>query len=228
LVGRDEGWAGIRKILSSSFNSRLPVLWLLVSAFLLLVLGALAWTCYSLASPRPVENVHFVPLEALVLFLIMFFIGGGLDEEIGWRGYALDRILRKYNALVSSLVLAAVWILWHLPVFFLTETNQSLIPFWLWALPVIPLTIMENWIYINTRSIFAVAVFHTVGNLTHEIFKVLPTRANPSLLGFVFLTVLYYATALLILSVFGIQKFVLMTKPSSARPAENSTMCGLS
>lgn len=110
----------------------------------------------------------------------------------------------KYSALVASLVLGVFWIVWHLPVFFLAGTNQSLIPFWLFTLSVIPLGIMMTWVYNNTnQSIFAAAFFHAIGNLAHEIFRIMPTESSPSITGFVILTVLYYLTAIIITLVFG-------------------------
>ncbi len=34
---------------------------------------------------------------------------GPLSEEIGWRGYALERLQTKWNALVSGLIVGLVW-----------------------------------------------------------------------------------------------------------------------
>ena len=41
-----------------------------------------------------------------------------LWEEIGWRGFAQPRIQRLYGPAVGSLILGALWGLWHLPFFF--------------------------------------------------------------------------------------------------------------
>ena len=42
-----------------------------------------------------------------------------LPEEIGWRGYLLDRLQERWNALTASLVLGLVCWTWHLPLFVL-------------------------------------------------------------------------------------------------------------
>jgi len=108
--------------------------------------------------------------------------------------------------LTASLLLSAIWILWHLPLFFYGGTNQSLIPFWLFVLPVIPLSVMLTWVYNNTRTIFAAAMFHTVGNIAHDLFKVIPTEEQPTLIGFVILTVIYFIVAVVIVLLYKPQK----------------------
>ena len=39
----------------------------------------------------------------------------GLGEEIGWRGFVLPRLQRTMSATRASLVIAALWAAWHLP-----------------------------------------------------------------------------------------------------------------
>ena len=56
-------------------------------------------------------------------FLPLLIIGP-LSEEIGWRGYALERLQTRWNALTSSLIVGLVWALWHLPLFMMVGTSQ--------------------------------------------------------------------------------------------------------
>ena len=49
----------------------------------------------------------------MVALLLVF--SGPIGEEIGWRGFALPRLLEKYSALSASLILGSVWAIWHLP-----------------------------------------------------------------------------------------------------------------
>ncbi|MCF7793531.1 MAG: CPBP family intramembrane metalloprotease [Candidatus Cloacimonetes bacterium] len=55
--------------------------------------------------------------EMIFLFITsLFFDGGGLMEEIGWRGFALPRLQKKWSPLKASIILGTIWSLWHIPV----------------------------------------------------------------------------------------------------------------
>lgn len=114
----------------------------------------------------------------IVPFLLRVFIYGPVPEELGWRGYALDRLQARWNALVSSLILGAIWALWHVPLFFIKDTlfyNQGIWSpwFWLFVVEVIPTAVIYTWIFNNTRrSTLAAILFHFVSNVTAELGNV--------------------------------------------------------
>jgi len=61
-----------------------------------------------------------------VLFFFLPSLSYGIFEEIGWRGFLLPSLQRKYNALLATIVLTVVWALWHTPLFFYRYTMFSL------------------------------------------------------------------------------------------------------
>jgi len=107
-----------------------------------------------------------------------------LEEEFGWRGYALDRLQAHYSALLSSVFLGIVWGLWHLPLFFMSGQDiYHSVPIPAFILGTIFLSILFTWIYNNTgRSILAVLIFQHDGE---SISFYLPRNGNISW-GFIF------------------------------------------
>ncbi len=58
------------------------------------------------------------------LLATLLLDAGPLGEEIGWRGYALPRMLHGRGPLLPAVVLGVVWGLWHLPAFVIAGTHQ--------------------------------------------------------------------------------------------------------
>src|SRR5262249_53139070 len=75
---------------------------------------------------------------------------GPLGEELGWRGYALPRLLERWNALASAIILGLVWTIWHVPAFFISGVmGQSLDGFGWWALDTLALSVVITWLFVR-------------------------------------------------------------------------------
>jgi membrane protease YdiL (CAAX protease family) len=62
---------------------------------------------------------HLANITALITLFLP-----ALMEELGWRGYALDRLQPRWSALGSSLILGILWAFWHTPLFFFKDSIQ--------------------------------------------------------------------------------------------------------
>jgi len=70
-------------------------------------------------APGPLQSVvdaawagpAWVTVGVFGLFALM---GGGLSEELGWRGYALSWIQTYYTTLTAGIVIALYWFVWHI------------------------------------------------------------------------------------------------------------------
>ena len=95
----------------------------------------------------------------IFVFLVIFgMFSGPLSEETGWRGFALPRLESKYSALVSSLILGILWTFWHLPLYFIPGSSQSGIPFPIYMILVVSITIIMTWAYNNTNGSLIITV----------------------------------------------------------------------
>jgi membrane protease YdiL (CAAX protease family) len=144
------------------------------------------------AVSNPLSIIASILFASLIPFL----------EELGWRGYVLDHLQAKWNALTSSLILGVVWSLWHLPMFFIPGSYQAglgigTVAFWMFFLAIVPLSIIFTWIYNNTnRSTLATILFHAMVNFTGELIA-LSERADN------FYNLLWFVAAIVIAVIWG-------------------------
>jgi membrane protease YdiL (CAAX protease family) len=90
----------------------MPIIFFLIP-FLFLGIFKNEWLDFlqlGLNSKLPFTNPLFI------WFLWCFFYGVG--EESGWRGFLFPEITKQYKASISTLYVALIWALWHLPIFF--------------------------------------------------------------------------------------------------------------
>jgi membrane protease YdiL (CAAX protease family) len=106
-------------------------------------------------------------------FIAVFFGGGPLGEEPGWRGFALPRLQKRFGPLWGTLLLSVLWTCWHLPDFLTSAQGAApgnVIPnfltnFPLFFLLVTAIGVILTWIYNRTEeSIFLVILAHASVN----------------------------------------------------------------
>jgi len=158
---------------------RIPVKWYLVIFLFVPILNGFAAVLDVLTGGSGATwgeaVLNFVTNPASIILSILFASLFPFIEELGWRGYVLDRLQEKHSALVSSLILGTVWSLWHLPTFFIQDSYQAslgigTLAFWLFLLGIVPLAFAFTWIYNNTgRSTLAVILFHSMVNFTGQL-----------------------------------------------------------
>ncbi len=166
---------------------RIPVGWavVLITFFPLLavLIGAVAFVLTD--APFVIEAQQFRELlgdpTALLVSALIILIVGPLPEEIGWRGYLLDRCQNRWSALTSGLAVGFVWASWHAPLFLMPgyfanfDFEPSPVPF---GLSIVLISVVYTWVYNNTnRSVLAVIVFHFLENFIGQITS-LPEAAD--------------------------------------------------
>jgi len=93
------------------------------------------------------------------IFILLFI---GLGEEPGWRGFALPELQRRYSSGLATLLLAAVWALWHLPLMG-NEFPLAIVPPFLVSL--FGGAFVQTWLFNRSRgSILLQMIFHAMVN----------------------------------------------------------------
>lgn len=165
--GRAELWNWLKSV----FKWRIPVRWYFIGGVLInFLFVALHIGLYLLLGGRLLLANGDIPWYGyLVIFPVSVFLGfpfgSGLGEEAGWRGFALPKLLERFSPVTASVILGAIWGLWHIPVLLMSTwegTTQGILLF----VYVIPLSVIMTWVYLKSpMSTIPVMLMHTGGNL---------------------------------------------------------------
>lgn len=175
---RLQGGAGVRDFFARAVDPRRISLrfyaFIFLSQPIATGLGLLTHLALGGAMPGLERPAAFLanPLS-LLPFLGWTLLFGPIPEELGWRGWVLDRLQTRYNALASSLILGVVWGAWHLPLFFIPETYQSaqMGSFLSFVVGTVVYSVLMTWLYNNNaRSTLSAILFHFMINGTGEFF----------------------------------------------------------
>ena len=208
LTWWNERGKGAVKLLKIGVDYRFGKVWL-IPIFLLwpvIMGGALA---ISILTGEGVPELFWVsnPLLIVFSFFLNLIYDGPLEEEFGWRGYALDRLQSRFNALISSIILGFIWGLWHIPNFWISE---AIIYQYMWGLIFsdILIAILLTWLYNNTGgSILVALIFHTMFILATNMFPALATQQ-----GSLFYLIFIIAAVIAVVAIWGPRRLVRETK----------------
>ncbi|WP_458209411.1 CPBP family intramembrane glutamic endopeptidase [Haladaptatus sp. NG-SE-30] len=178
--------------------SRIPFRWFAVIFLLVPALTAIAAGVAAIAgiAADPLDLEELSNLLAnpvgLVAYVGFVLVLGPLPEEIGWRGYLLDRLQLRRSALTSSVLLGMVWAIWHAPLFLMPGyySGVDFAPEPLnFAFNIVVGSIIYTWIFNNTRrSVLGAISYHFAENFTGQVVALDPaaeTLRTGIVLGFV-------------------------------------------
>lgn len=171
VISMTSGKEGLRDMWQRARRWRVDFHWWAIALFLsgLILLFSIAINMIFLGGEIP--SFAFLKQEwyLIPLVFLITMIGGPLGEEFGWRGFALPNLQRKWGAMAASIIIGVVWALWHLPLFFQSDTIHAQIG--LELLPVyvigeIVLSIIMTWVYNKTASSLLVGgiILHNADN----------------------------------------------------------------
>jgi CAAX protease family protein len=188
LVRREDGRAGVRRLMRRVLTLgglRQHKVWLLPA---ILLMPAIALVSYGLMRllDRPLPEPD-VPYAAIPVYFVVFFILA-MGEEAGWSGYAIDPLQDRWGALKASLILGAVWGLWHVVPYIQGgpyDARQTAV--WVACqafLFTVAARVLIVWLYNNTgKSVIAAILFHDMMNVTYAVFPNDGSHHDPAVTG---------------------------------------------
>ena len=180
---RENQTAGVTELLKRSFDYKrirakvwyVPIV-LLNPGVMVLSYGLMRLMGFPLPTPQ------FPVLAALAMFFA--FSIAALGEELGWSGYVIDPMQDRWGALQAGILLGSVWAAWHIVP--LLEAHRS--PAWIagWCLSTVATRVLMVWLYNNTgKSVFAVALFHAISNVSWQLFPIHGSYYDPRVTGLI-------------------------------------------
>src|SRR3990167_2072283 len=140
---------------------------ILMAFFYLSAIGATALQGKSIPSLASLySDVYFSflglkfygPWMIPILTVLYFFC-----EEIGWRGYALPKLMQRYDVFTASIIIGIAWSLFHIPLMNFSVLLAHPLFFVLYLFYTIISSLFLSWLYLNTGgSLLLVSLSHAI------------------------------------------------------------------
>lgn len=172
VTAATSGRAGLADLGRRVVRARVGLRWYAVVAAPLL-LGAIAvvaqpLTGQDLPTGGDLSTYSGAAVMPWLVLVVVVLVVNGFGEEIGWRGFLVERLAPRLGFRRTALVVAAVWAPWHLPLFWVSESFADFGPAGTvgWLVSITAGSVVLTWVYLGSgRSIWVVALWHTAFNL---------------------------------------------------------------
>ena len=165
IVTFRHGVVGVKQLLSMFFSSYrwywLVFAILIIPIVFFVILGVSA--TYRGIEFSDVLSSYYLWLVSIFTTTVLFSNPASFSEELGWRGFALPILLEITTPFRASIVVATMWIIWHLPAFFFSDAmavETSNIVWWIMSTLAITLIMTSLFIRSNGNILAAGVLPH--------------------------------------------------------------------
>lgn len=188
LTAFSEGKAGVRSLLGKLVQWRISFKWVVIALALALVIR-LTMSLIALGLGM-ISTIQFRPggPAQYVILAVVFFVFA-IPEELGWRGYALPKLLERYSPLSAGLIVGVLWGSLHLALLLPGMMNAGASPLPT-VLALVGGSVLFTWLYVNSGgNIVLTTLFHGAQSFFVIVNEGIPVAQQAWLLAGVYLAV---------------------------------------
>lgn len=191
------GFSGLKELFKRTFSKGFPKKWWLVALLLLpLIIGLPLLITMLTGSIYEFPPETSTPFILPIVFIVVLFTTGPLQEEYGWRGTLYEELTKKIKPINAAIATGTAWAFWHLPQFFIKGNGMYYEkPFWGLLVSTILISIIMAWAYNKTnKNLLIVLVMHASFNFAHYIFPIL----SNDIAGLLYFLLLFVTVAIIL------------------------------
>jgi uncharacterized protein len=170
ITGVTGGQTEVRRLFAGWLKWRVNPGWYLFGLVPILI-AFLSVGLFSLAGNASLpETRNGLTTSAFLLMIFFNTIQGAAGEELGWRGFALPGLQKRYSSLASAVILGLMVSGWHGMLHLVSPTG---IPEWQFVLALISYSIIVTWAYNKSRgNVLIATLFHFAFNFGLELVSI--------------------------------------------------------
>ncbi|RDW17462.1 CPBP family intramembrane metalloprotease [Oceanobacillus chungangensis] len=163
----------LKDFIKQQFAPRLRFSVLSTLVIIQVVIIAVTILLLSITTDTQELALSFTGLGTMLFAFSDNLVRGPLGEELGWRGYALNELQKKYSPLKSALLVGVLWGGWHTPLWLASGyTGMNLIKYIvLFMIGILSFSIIVTLFYNLNKNLVIPIVIHQLFNFSLIIVK---------------------------------------------------------
>lgn len=156
------GKSGVFELVRRTAFVKKDFLWYFVALIIPLIICGLSYIILSLNGYA--GSVFNRSLDNYAICLLAIFLGG-YGEELGWRGFMLTQLQKKYSLPISTFIVGVFWGFWHL------DFDSGFLVFLIYMFMTVEISFVISWLFKKTNNkIIAPVILHSSFNFCTLIF----------------------------------------------------------
>ena len=190
LAALTEGKSGVRTLLGKLTQWRISLKWVAIALSLAFLMRLMVSVVALLFGFLPAIKLRPLPPAQFAILAVVVFIFA-LPEELGWRGYAMPKLMENHSPLFVGILVGLLWGSLHLALH-LPGLMFAGLPLLATLCQLVGLSVIITWLYMHTGgNVLLTSLFHAAQNFFVIINDGIPPIQLAWLMAGVYLAVAF-------------------------------------